>query len=66
MATIEIPDYLLDFAGTTSDELNAELVMLTPREAAERLQEISKSAEEFLVYVISELRTPVTAMVGYT
>ncbi len=66
MATIEIPDYLLKAAETTSDELNAELATLTPQEAVERLQKISKSVQEFLIFVVCELRTPVTAMIGYT
>ncbi|MCP4373704.1 MAG: HAMP domain-containing histidine kinase [Deltaproteobacteria bacterium] len=66
MATIEIPDYLLEAAETTPDELNAELATLTPQEAVERLQRISKSVQDFLLFVVFELRTPVTAMIGYT
>ena len=50
MATIEIPDYLLEVAETTSNELNAELATLTPQEAVDRLQKISKSVQDFFAF----------------
>lgn len=66
MATIEIPDYLFELADTTPDELNAELAALTPQDAVERLERISRAAQDFMLFVVYELRTPITAMIGYS